>query len=229
MFASDTRTNAGADYVTSYPKTHLFEVSPDRTFVLCTAGNLATTQEIVNRIRRDLEVADGRNDLTNLAHMWQLANYVGRVSLDVQEWHARGLNRTGADGSATLLFGGQVAGAPPELFLIYPEGNPIATSPDTPYLQIGENKYGKPILDRLASSSLSLEQGAQLALASLDATIRSNVTVGPPFDITLYRADSFSIDTHTRIEQDDPYYEDLQRSYQEGLRQVFNNLPPFPA
>lgn len=228
VFASDTRTNAGADYVTSYAKTHLFEVAADRTFVLCTAGNLATSQEIVNRIRHDLEVDDGRNTLANLTHMWELANYVGRVSLDVQEWHARGLQRTGADGSATLLFGGQVAGARPEIFMIYPEGNPIASSPETPYLQIGENKYGKPILDRLARSSMTLAEGARLALVSLDATVKSNVTVGPPFDITTYRTDTFTFDTHERIEADSPYYEQLRDTWQTGQRNAFDALPPFP-
>ena len=227
VFASDTRTTAGADYVTSYSKTHVFEVGEDRRVVVCTAGNLSTTQEIVHRLRRDL-AAGVPNSLSSFSHMWELANYVGQVSLDVQEFHSRGLSRTGASGAATLLFGGQIAGADPEIFLVYAEGNPITASSETPYLQIGESKYGKPILDRLATESLTLEQAATLAIVSLDATIKSNVTVGLPFDVTVLRRDMTGVQVSRRVEAQSDYMTELRSAWQEGQRRVFEQLPALP-
>lgn len=224
VFASDSRSNAGSDYVTTYGKTHVFPVGPDRIFVILTAGNLATTQEVINRLRRDVKAGDDRPSLANVEYLFEAADLVGGVSLEVQEHHARGLNRGGADGTATLIVGGQIKGEPPQIFMVYPEGNAITASEETPYLQIGESKYGKPILDRLAHRSLTLADGARLALVSLDATAKSNATVGMPFDVTLYRAGSYQIAASQRFGRDSVAYQALNETWNDGLQQVFDSL-----
>lgn len=224
VFASDSRTNAGSDYVTTYNKTHVFPLGPDRFFALLSAGNLATTQEVVNRLKRDIVATDGRPSLATAQHLFEAAGLVGGVSLDVQEHHDRGLSRSGVSGSATLILGGQIRGEEAQIFLIYPEGNAITASDDTPYLQIGESKYGKPILDRLADRSLSLAEGARLALVSLDATAKSNVTVGMPFDVTLYRSGTFTTLASQRFDPDCEAYRALDETWQRRLEDTFASL-----
>ncbi|MDH3683473.1 MAG: 20S proteasome subunit A/B [Acidimicrobiia bacterium] len=224
VFASDSRSNAGSDYVTTYGKTHVFALGPDRLFVVLTAGNLSTTQEIINRLRRDAESDDGRPSLHTVDHLFEAADLVGQISLDVQEHHERGLRRSGASGSATLILGGQIAGERAGIFLVYPEGNAITVSPETPYLQIGESKYGKPILDRLIRPSMALADGARLALVSLDATAKSNVTVGMPFDVSLYRHDDFALAASQRFGRDSKAYRTLNESWNRGLATTFDAL-----
>lgn len=227
VFASDTRTNAGVDYVTSYRKLHVFDTTPDRLFVIQSAGNLATTHEVLDRLRRDLLATDGRESLATANHPFEAADYVGRVSQAVQLDHVDALARSGVNGEATLLLGGQIKGGPHRLFLIYPQGNYIEASEDTPYLQVGESKYGKPMLDRIGSSKLSLEQAARLAIVSLDATVRSNITVGLPYDLAIYAADQFQLARSFRIEPDSAFYENLRATWQRGLQQTFDALPRF--
>ena len=162
VFASDSRTNAGVDYVTTYSKMHIFTPAPDRLFVILSAGNLGITQEVVNHIQRDLDYpADGPN-LANVRYLFEAAEYVGQVSLQVQQAHGAALASSGVSGETTLLLGGQIAGQQHGLMLIYPQGNYITASHQTPYLQIGESKYGKPAIDRIVSPQLSLNQGARL-------------------------------------------------------------------
>jgi putative proteasome-type protease len=224
VFASDSRSNAGSDYVTAYGKTHVFPVAPDRLFVILTAGNLATTQEVVNRLRRDALATDDRPGLHTVDYLFEAADLVGSVSLEVQERHERGLQRGGVNGTATMIIGGQVKGEQPQIFLIYPEGNAISASEETPYLQVGESKYGKPILDRLAERSLSLADGARLALVSLDATAKSNATVGMPFDVTLYRNDRYEVAESQRFERDSESYRVLNETWNLGLQRTFESL-----
>jgi len=225
VFASDSRSNAGSDYVTTYGKTHVFDLGPDRLFVIMTAGNLSTTQEVINRLRRDVDAGDGRECLLSPDYLFEAAHMVGRVSLDVQEEHARGFKRTGSKGgSATMIFGGQIGDKPSCIFLIYPEGNAITVSAETPYLQIGESKYGKPILDRLIHPGLSLADGARLALVSLDATAKSNVTVGMPFDVSIYRHNSYELAPTQRFESDSVAYRSLNEHWSAGLAATFESL-----
>lgn len=224
VFASDSRSNAGADYVTTYGKTHVFDLGPDRLLVIMTAGNLSTTQEVINRLRRDVSAGDGRECLLTPKHLFEAAGLVGRVSLDVQEEHDRGFKRSGAKGSATMILGGQIGDEPAGIFLIYPEGNAITISAETPYLQIGESKYGKPILDRLIHPGMSLTDGARLALVSLDATAKSNVTVGMPFDVSLYRHDSYELAPTQRFGRDSAAYRSLNARWSDGLAATFESL-----
>lgn len=227
VFGSDSRTNAGVDYVTRYSKMHVFTPDPDRLFVVLSAGNLATTQEVLNVVARDLDATDGRECLRTCAYLFEVADYLGRVSVAAQQHHQAALAAGGIDGSTTLIVGGQIRGQAPGLFLVYPQGNTIAASPETPYLQIGESKYGKPMLDRIGDGLTSLEDAARLALVSLDATMRSNVTVGPPFEIAIYRADAFQIGQRLKIEAHSPYYEQFRDTWQQGLEEVFSRLPRF--
>ncbi len=224
-FASDTRSNAGVDYVTAYKKLHVFSTEPDRVVVMLSAGSLATTQEIVARIGQDLTTE--KESLNSGTRLYEVAAYVGRVSQFVQKSHQEGLAATGASGSATFIVGGQVKGEEPNLFMVYPEGNFISVSDDTPYLQIGETKYGKPMLDRIVDVSLSLDQAIRLALLSLDATIRSNVTVGPPLDLGIYRADSFAPLVTGRLDIRDDYYQEFRTAWNEALVEAFRGLPDF--
>lgn len=227
VFASDSRTNAGVDYVTSYSKMHVFQPSPDRLFVILSAGNLATTQEVMNHIQRDIDHPANTvgTTLSNANYLFEAAEYVGRVSVNVQQSHLQSLSSTGVSGETTLLIGGQIRGQRHGLMLIYPQGNYITASLETPYLQIGESKYGKPALDRIVNMNMSLEEGAKLCLVSLDATTRSNITVGPPFEIGLYRRDSMMLEQRCKFEASDPFLVYTRKIWNDGIRNAFMQLP----
>jgi len=227
VFASDSRTNAGVDYVTTYSKMHIFNPSPDRLFVMLSAGNLGTTQEVVNHLQRDLDYPGDGPNLANVRYLFEAAEYVGQVSLQVQQAHGPALASSGVSGETTLLLGGQIAGQPHGLTLIYPQGNYITASHQTPYLQIGESKYGKPALDRIVKPGLSLNEGARLCLVSLDGTSRSNVTVGPPFEVATYRKDSYQVLCHCVFDERDPYLIQVRERWNEGIRTAFASLPLF--
>jgi putative proteasome-type protease len=227
VFAGDTRTNAGVDYITSYRKLHVFDTAPDRIFVIASSGNLATTQEIVHWLQRDLDAGDDRETFNTVQYMFEAASYLGRVSRAVQAQHAAALSANGISGETTLILGGQIKGEPHELQLIYPQGNFIEASEDTPYLQVGENKYGKPMLDRLGRDTVSLEDAARLAIISLEATIKSNLTVGPPIDLAIMRADTFKLDHELRLTEDSPFFQQMRRGWQSGIEAAFKRLPRF--
>ena len=226
VFASDSRTNAGVDYVTTYSKMHVFNPSDDRIFVIMSAGNLATTQEVMNHIKRDIDYPNTGVNLTNVRYLFEAAEYVGRISQEVQQAHNAALNQSGVSGETTLLIGGQIAGQDHGLMLIYPQGNYIAASPETPYLQIGESKYGKPGLDRIVDAGMSIDEGARLCLVSLDATTRSNITVGPPFEVATYIKNEMKLNCRCTFEESDPYLINLRKSWNDGINQVFKQLPP---
>jgi putative proteasome-type protease len=229
VFASDSRTNAGTDYVTTYSKMHIFTPANDRLFVILSAGNLATTQEIINRIKRDLDYSDRGESLLTARYMFEAADYVGRVSLKVQQSHNSPLQQAGISGESSFILGGQILGQPHSLMMIYPQGNYIETSETTPYLQIGETKYGKPVLDRVLNYHLALKNAAKLALVSLTSTANSNLTVGAPFELSTYQAGDFKLDTHTKFEQHGEYLTALEQFWTDGLITVFNNLPEFES
>lgn len=224
-FAADTRSNAGVDYVSSYRKLHRFKTGRDTVVALLSAGSLATTQEVVARLRRDLLSAS--ENLDSHHHLFELASYVGRVSQSVQQSHAKALSASGISGEASFILGGQIRGGPPGLFLIYPQGNFIQASEDTPYVQIGESKYGKPVLDRLVCRDLSLDEAIRLTVLSLNATVRSNVTVGPPLDLGIYRADSLQPLVTGRLDEEDRYYQEINEAWNVALREAFVRLPTF--
>lgn len=226
VFAADSRTNAGLDYVTTYSKLHCFSTDGENGIALLSSGNLATTQEVLSWIERDLQQNAAEN-LSRYSRMFELAAYVGRVSQAVQGTHRTGLQATGVNGQGSFILGGQVRGEAPSIYLVYPEGNFIRASADTPYLQIGETKYGKPILDRLVAPTLSLEQAARLAVLSLNATIKSNVTVGTPIDLGVYRRDSFRAPSRRRLHSSDAYYIAVSDGWDAGLKDVFMRLPDF--
>jgi putative proteasome-type protease len=235
VMASDSRTNAGVDYISSYAKLHLFQPAPDRLFILLTAGNLATTQQVLSRIRRDLDQAANPNPtqpppastLLNVDYLFEAAAYVGQVSLAVQNEYGPALRQGGASVGATFILGGQIAGQPHGLYLIYPEGNAIAATPETPFLQIGESKYGKPALDHIVRPGLSLEDGARVCLVSLVGTARSNLTVGPPFDVAICPTGMLASSQLLRFDEDSPDLQQLTRSWVAALRHAFQELPAF--
>ncbi|MDD3518646.1 MAG: proteasome-type protease [Chromatiales bacterium] len=226
VFASDSRTNAGVDQVSTYSKMHSFEVEGERLFVLLTAGNLATSQAVINRLKRDLD--DGAEEsLATARHMSEAAEYLGRLNREEQEKHQEALTKAGFTPDASFILGGQIDDEEPAVFMIYPQGNFITTSPHTPFLQIGESKYGKPILDRILMPSTSLADAARCALVSMDSTMRSNVTVGPPIEMLVYRKDSFAQDHYLCLEADHPYLLELKRAWDEKIREAFCELPAF--
>ena len=229
VFASDSRTNAGVDYVTTYSKMHVFKPASDRIFVILSAGNLATTQEVINHIQRDIDYPSNKPNLTNVRYLFEAAEYIGKISQSVQLEHNAALHHSGVSGETTLLLGGQIAGQTHELILIYPQGNYISASPETPYLQIGESKYGKPGLDRIVRADLSLDEGARLCLVSLDATTRSNLTVGPPFEVATYKKDSLLLNCRCSFDEKDEYLVELREAWNDGINGVFKTLPVFES
>jgi len=227
VFASDSRTNAGLDYASVFSKMHQFDLHNDRFIVLLAAGSLATTQAVVNLIRRDLENPGSACNLNSVAYLFDAASYVGEVSVKVQDKHSQAMQRSGFSAEATFILGGQIQGQPHEIYLIYPQGNYITASKTTPYLQIGETKYGKPILDRMAVPETSLEDAARCALVSLDSTMRSNISVGPPVEVGIYRAGSFHMGQHLNLAVSSPFYSSIQKQWSEGIRTAFGMLPRF--
>ena len=230
VFASDTRTSAGVDDVRTYNKLHIFEMAGERVFAIQSAGNLATTQSVINQIKRDMADPDAPVSLNTVRHMYDAAEYVGNLSVRAQnDSSAMGqLRNSTVDYRTTLILGGQIIGEEPALYLIYPEGNCIAASQDMPYLQVGESKYGKPILDRIIRSYISLADAARCALVSLDSTMKSNLTVGPPLDLAIILRDGLRIEHKQRLDLDTPYYAMLKKAWGEQLERIFREaLPKF--
>lgn len=227
VFASDSRTNAGVDQISTYPKMHVFNREGEYLLVLLSSGNLATTQAVVKRLEMDACADDDRPSLRTLRHMSEVARYLGRISMEVQHYHRELLGDSSVNFEATFILGGQLAGQAHEMYLIYPQGNYIAASPNSPFFQIGETKYGKPILDRVIDSSVPLEAAARCALVSMDSTVRSNLTVGPPFDLAIYEKDALKIARKLHYKQNSPYFASLRKAWGEGLHDLFLSLPRF--
>ncbi len=160
-------------------------------------------------------------------YLFEAAQYVGRELVARAGRHAAQLRDSGADGKATIIVGGQIAGQPPALFLVYPEGNYITATPETPFLQLGEFKYGKPVLSRIAGATLSLEDAARLALVSLDATMKSNLSVGLPLELAIYRRDTFTMSQHLILDEESPLLRTVEKRWDDGMRQAFRRLPRF--
>ena len=227
VFASDSRSNAGVDYITTYSKMFRFNWPGERILTLLCAGSLATTQAVVNMINKDLEENISINNLKNASHIYEAAHYIGTLSQKEQMQHRDAFIASGVSGEASFILGGQIAGKNPELYLIYPQGNYISASPQTPFLQIGENKYGKPILDRLISLDTTLEDASRCALISIDSTIRSNISVGLPLELAIYKTDSITEPKYIKLYENSQFYREIQKKWGEGLKRAFKYLPRF--
>lgn len=227
MFAADSRTTAGVDYISTYRKMHVFQPQRDRLIVVLTSGNLATTQELLDNVQRDLATPEAAESLATVDYVFEAARYIGMVLHTVVQQYTAALNSSGADARATLIVGGQIAGKPPEIYMVYPEGNYVAATWETPFLQLGEFKYGKPILSRIAAADLSLEDAARLALISFDAAMKSNLSVGPPVELALYPSDKLMFSQHLTLAADSEFLGAVCRSWNEQLMQAFRQLPRF--
>jgi putative proteasome-type protease len=228
VLASDSRTNAGFDQVNVCRKMHSFVHPGERMFVILTSGSLSISQSVVTMLRADFDSGRG---LAQASSLYDAARIVGNCVRRISELDRASLERDSFSFNVHLLLGGQVKGQKPNLYLIYPQGNPIAATEDSLYLQLGECKYGRPILDRGIQASTSLEVAAKYALLSLDATMRSNVTVGPPFDLLLYRKDSLEVTRYRRICAGDRDLNLIHSSWEQSLRRAVEQLPDieFPA
>lgn len=224
VLVSDSRTNAGIDNVSTYGKMHAFNTKSDRTIVLLCAGNLATTQAVIEQLHRDKE-KDTQINLNNVDCLSEAANYLGQVSLEKQNLHQNPGGQSAFDSSASFLLAGQIGQEDHAAYMIYSEGNSITTSVHTPFLQIGESKYGKPVLDRFLKPDTSLDDAARCCLVSMDSTIRSNASVGAPVEMLIYKKDSFSLDNYYCFQDDDEYMVGLRRQWEENLKQAFEKLP----
>lgn len=219
VFVSDSRTNAGVDHVSTYSKVHLFGTPGERQFIIQTAGNLATSQAVINQLKRDIQEKTEIN-LNTVGRMSEAADYIGNISREQQEKHGGGQTY-----EASFILGGQIVGRPQKIVMIYPQGNHITTSKATPFLQIGESKYGKPILDRIIQPDTRLETATLCALVSMDSTVSSNLTVGPPIDVIVYRKNSFCIENRYHLDEDSEYYRNLRTLWDKRLKEAFLGLP----
>ena len=226
---ADTRTNAGVDNISSYKKLHVVETPGERVIALATAGNLSVTQTALAMVREGIRMADSEEveTLHTAPTLFRAAQLVGHAVKSVRENIAPSLEAEAVDVSATVLMGGQVAGGALGLYLIYSQGNFIECGADTPYMLIGEFKYGKPILDRSLTTETPLDDAVKLGLISFDSTIRSNVAVGPPFDLITLERDALKSDQR-RIEAEDPYFRDLGARWSQALAEAHRAMPAPP-
>lgn len=227
VFAADTRTAAGVDDVRTYNKLHVLEVPGERVFVILSAGNLATTQYVLAHARREMNDQNQATSLRTVRHMFDAAEYLGQLSVRAQRQATNEGLSGGVNVETTLILGGQIMGEEPAIYLIYPLGNCIAASPEMPFLQIGEIKYGKPILDRFVRPQVKLEDAARCALVSLDSTMRSNISVGPPVDIAILPRDGLAISHSLRLDFDTPFYAQLKETWARQLEGAIRALPKF--
>ncbi|HYE52490.1 MAG TPA: proteasome-type protease [Azospirillaceae bacterium] len=225
VMLSDTRTNAGVDHISSFGKMHLFEKPGERCMTLLAAGNLAITQAVVNLLREGVELGEEQATLATVPTMFRAAQLVGAAVRQVYRTDGEAMQAQGVGFDCSFLLGGQVKGRAMRLFQIYAAGNFIEATPDTPFFQIGEHKYGKPILDRVVSHDTAIEDGVKLVLISMDSTLRSNLTVGLPIDLAIYRRDGLKLDMRRRIGEDDPYFRTVRDRWSAALRDVYRSIP----
>ena len=225
VLCSDSRTNAGFDNVSTYSKMHTFVWPGNRVFAVLAAGNLATTQLVMKRLQADLD-NNVIPSLYSVRNMHEAVDYVAAVSTSVQNLHV--VRDSGSvNFEATFILVGQIGKDKPETLMIYPQGNYIHESDEHPYLQIGEIKYGKPILDRIIKRNILLERAARCALVSMNSTVRSNLTVAPPIELLVYRKDSLSFTQKLIMNEDDAFAKELSAAWNEGLVLALQNLPKF--
>jgi len=229
VFAADTRTSAGSDNVAVFRKLYYWRKPGERVIVLCAAGNLAITQSVISLLNEQLveELSPGAESLFTVPSLYRAARLVGDALRDVRKRDGTALEGHGPGFNANFLLGGQIGAEVPRLFHIYPEGNFIEATDDTPYFQIGEHKYGKPIIDRVVQPQMRLGEAAKLALLSFDSTLRSNLSVGLPIDLLIYERDSLDVRREKRIEQENAYFRKLSSAWSEALRSAFARIEEF--
>jgi putative proteasome-type protease len=225
VFLSDSRTSAGVDQISTFRKTTVLQRPGDRVLVLQTAGNLAITQAVTSVLRENLEADDGRPNLFSTSNLFEAARCVGDAIREVHKRDAGQLKEFGLEFNASIILGGQIRGEDPRLFSIYSAGNFIEATAETTYFQIGESKYGKPIIDRVLRRSSSLNEAAKCALVSMDSTIRSNLSVGLPLDLVLIKRDRLEIARHMSIDTDNEYFHGIRTRWSDAMREAFAQLP----
>jgi putative proteasome-type protease len=224
VFLADSRTNAGVDQISTFRKVTVFEQPGERVMVLMSAGNLAISQALTNVLREQNEEAAAGNILT-APNMFEATLQIGAGLREVYRRDAQALKQHDIEFNVSLIFGGQIGAEPPRLFCVYAAGNFIEATVDTPYFQIGESKYGKPIIDRVVSRSTSLAQAAKCALISMDSTIRSNLSVGLPLDLLSVQRDALRVHSHVNIDAEHAYFKMIRGGWSESLRHAFHALP----
>ncbi len=224
VLLSDSRTNAGVDQINTFRKMATFQGAPDRIMVLLSAGNLAVTQAVV-QLLHGAGPDDSSAPIYQAPTLFDAARVIGDALREIHARDAAHLKDQGHEFNATFILGGQIRGEEPRLFHIYSAGNFIESSIDTPYFQMGESKYGKPIIDRVITRSSSLAQAAKCALVSMDSTIRSNLSVGAPLDLAIIRRDECRLATHISIDLDNEYFKMLRVRWGQALQEVFSELP----
>ncbi|WP_371224630.1 peptidase [Roseovarius sp. 2305UL8-3] len=228
VFMSDTRTNAGVDNFASTRKMFTWSIPGERSITIMTAGNLATTQAMISLLQERSEAAEDRDPgILNQPTMFQVARLVGATLKEVISYSTPVGPTSDDQFSASAIVGGQIKGGQPTIFLIYPEGNFIEVTDDTPFFQIGEAKYGKPILVRAFAPTLSFKEALRLLLVSFNSTVKSNLSVGLPFDVQVYENDSLHSDRTLRIEADDPVYQSIASGWGDALRLALEQLPDY--
>jgi putative proteasome-type protease len=225
IFAADSRTNAGVDQIGRFSKLRVFVREGDRVVVTLSSGNLSMTQSALNILEQRARSGDSQLQLWNAPSMFDVARLVGDALREVKTRDGPYLLQNNIDSHATFIVGGQVRGEPPRLFEVYSEGNFIEATADTCYFQIGESKYGKPVIDRVITRATSLQEATKCTIVSFDSTMRSNISVGLPIDLAVYETDSLRLKLQKRIEESDPYFQMIHTQWGEGLRRVFAELP----
>jgi putative proteasome-type protease len=223
--ASDSRTNAGVDNVSSFRKMKVFQRPGDRVIAVLSSGNLSITQNVLNQIELASQRGDFGTSLWNMHSMLEVAALIGDTLREVRHRDMPFLAQNNIDSNASFILGGQIRGEPMRLFLIYSEGNFIESTPETPFFQIGETKYGKPIIDRVITPYSSLVEAEKCILVSFDSTMRSNISVGMPIDMLVCETDALCVRMQKRIYDSDPYYSLIHAEWGNGLKQLFAQLP----
>lgn len=226
VLLSDTRTNAGLDNIATYRKMFLFEVPGERVIAILTAGSLSITQTTIARLEEAAEdpEATEANSILKAPSMLAVAEIVGEMLSDVSTSVAEKMGRQSQGATATMIVAGQRKGGEMRMFLVYPEGNFIEATDDTPFLQIGEHKYGKPILDRVVRRDTTLVEAKKAVLLSMDSTLRSNLSVGMPLDLAVIEADTFTVTEKRRIEPDDERFQAMSAGWSKALRDGFQQI-----
>src|SRR6478752_2790055 len=225
IFASDSRTNAGVDQIARFSKMRVFAKDGERVIVTLSSGNLSITQNVLSTLDQRVRTGEKALNLMNAQSMFDVARLVGDALREVKTRDGPYLLQNNIDSHATFIVGGQVRGEPPRLFEVYSEGNFIEATADTCYFQIGESKYGKPVIDRVITRSTSLQEATKCTIVSFDSTMRSNISVGLPIDLLVYETGSLKIALQRRIQEFDPYFQLVHHQWGEGLRRVFAQLP----
>jgi putative proteasome-type protease len=228
VFLTDSRTNAGMDHISTFRKMIVYERPGDRFMVLLSAGNLSISQSVreILQVEQLKERGEEGEAVTiwNAKSMFDAARVLGNAVRRVYDRDAEALKASGVDFNVSLVFGGQIRGEGMRLFQVYSAGNFIEATPETPYFQVGESKYGKPVLDRVITPDTPLDEAAKCALVSMDSTMKSNLSVGPPLDLVVYEVNRFETDKIVCIDMQNPYYRMLHNSWGQKLREVFDSL-----